>query len=77
VQAHRILETIDKDIVASVLSKQAALVLLTKQAEFVTDMIQEGLLTEKDGDVFFDKFRQDEVEIRKERRKDIVCVIYP
>ncbi len=69
-EAKKRLAEIDKAVIESVITKQAALILLTRQAEFIEGMIHEGLLTEKDGDVFFEKFRRDEVLIRKSRRED-------
>jgi hypothetical protein len=64
------LDSLDSEIIASVQTKQAALVLLTRQTHLVESMMHEGLLSEKDGDVFFEKFREDEVIIRKARRRD-------
>jgi hypothetical protein len=64
------LRGVDSEIISSVRTKQAALVLLARQTHLVEHMMHEGLLSEKDGEVFFEKFREDEVEIRKSRRKD-------
>ena len=61
---------IDPDIVRNVISKQAALIVLTRQKEYIETLIHDGLLSEKDGEVFFRKFRQDELAIRKARRED-------
>jgi hypothetical protein len=64
------LAQIDPEIIRSVNSKQAALIVLTRQKEYIESMIHDGVLTEKDGDVFFDKFRKDEVAVRNARRED-------
>lgn len=64
------LARIDKNYIGSVIAKQAALILLKRQTEFIENMMQEGLLTEKDVEIFYDKFREDEVEIRLARRDD-------
>ena len=69
-EAKKRLADIDKAVIESMITKQAALILLKRQAEFIEGMIHEGLLTDKDGDVFFEKFRRDEGLIRKSRRDD-------
>lgn len=70
------LRGIDDEIISSVQTKQAALVLLARQTHLVEHMMHEGLLSEKDGEVFFEKFREDEVMIRKSRRRDYRFVYY-
>ena len=64
------LKRIDNEIIRGVMSKQAALILLTRQREYIETMIHDGLLSDKDGDVFYDKFRSDEAAIRAARRED-------
>ncbi|CAM9121030.1 unnamed protein product, partial [Ectocarpus fasciculatus] len=53
------LSKIDPEIIKSVISKQAALIVLSRQKEYIESLIHDGLLSEKDGEVFFDKFRRD------------------
>lgn len=69
-EAKDMLARIDKKYIESVIAKQAALILLQRQTEFIENMMNEGLLTEKDVEIFFDKFREDESEIRLARRED-------
>ncbi len=69
-EAKKRLAAMNPKIVASVVTKQAALILLWKQKEFIENLIHEGLLDTKDGDIFFEKFKKDELSIRKERRAD-------
>lgn len=64
------LSKIDPEIIKSVISKQAALIVLSRQKEYIESLIHDGLLSEKDGEVFFDKFRRDEASIRAARRDD-------
>jgi hypothetical protein len=64
------LALIDPQIIRSVITKQASLIILTRQKEYIESMIHDGLLTDKDGDVFFGKFRQDELAVRAARRQD-------
>lgn len=64
------LAQINPTIMKSVISKQAALIVLTRQKEYVESLIHDGLLSDKDGDVFYNKFRKDELDIRAARRAD-------
>lgn len=69
------LSLIDQKVLQSVISKQAALSLLKTQASFIKNMIHEGLMTEKDGELFFEEISKDEIRIKNERLKDLKYVI--
>ena len=48
--ARRRLENINPETVAAIRTKQAAALMLTKQADAVKDMVHEGLLTTQDAE---------------------------
>lgn len=50
IEAKRRLENINPETVAAIRTKQAGALVLTRQADAVRDMVQEGLITQKDAE---------------------------
>jgi hypothetical protein len=67
--AERKLAAMDRDTIAAIRNKQAARMLLSKQAEIVKGMVTEGLLTSKHAEEFLDEISEDAARIEKERNQ--------
>ncbi len=52
--------SIDPEVVTSIVSQQAGRIILSKQTEYVMEMVEEGLLQPKAADTFFDIIRSDQ-----------------
>ena len=48
----------DQDQVRAIVNKQIARNILSKQTSFVTEMVQEGLLTPKDANLFYEEINE-------------------
>jgi polyhydroxyalkanoate synthesis regulator phasin len=59
----------NKETVAAIKSKQAARLVLAKQAELVKNMVQEGLLTSQHAEEFLEEISHDTERIEKERNR--------
>jgi len=57
------------DTVAAIRSKQAARLVLAKEAEMVRNMTEEGLLTSKYAEEFLDEIEKDTRSIERQRNK--------
>lgn len=55
--------------VAAIKSKQAARLVLAKQAELVKHMVSEGLLTTRHAEIFLEEISQDTQRIEQERNR--------
>ena len=60
----------NQDIVQRVNARQAARVVLNRQAQFIKEMVQEGLLKLNDAEEFFTLIREDNVKINRDRYND-------
>jgi len=67
--ARRRLENINPETVAAIRTKQAAALILTKQADHVKGMVHEGLLTPKDAEEIIDGINKDMQGIDKKRNR--------
>lgn len=67
--ARRRLENINPETVAAIRTKQAAALILAKQAEEVKDMVQEGLLTVKDAEAIIQDINRDMAGIEQKRNR--------
>jgi len=65
--ARRRLEDINPDTVAAIRTKQAGALILTRQAEEVKDMVQEGLITQKDAEDIIHVINSDMQGINQKR----------
>jgi polyhydroxyalkanoate synthesis regulator phasin len=59
----------DKETVAGIRSKQAARMVLAKEAEMVKNLVAEGLLTSKNAEEFIEEISEDTHRIEKERNR--------
>jgi hypothetical protein len=69
-QAKRMLAAIDKRVINSIMCRQAGRSLLSKQVEFVTDMVREGLMAPQDTERFFDLVQKDLDRLDKSVNKE-------
>jgi hypothetical protein len=67
--ARRRLENINPETVAAIRTKQAAALMLTKQADAVKDMVHEGLLTTQDAEEIIEVINKDMAGIDRKRNK--------
>jgi hypothetical protein len=67
--ARRRLENINPVTVAAIRTKQAAALILTKEADMVNDMVHEGLLNSKDADEIIATINLDMGGIERKRNK--------
>eukprot|EP00602_Paraphysomonas_sp_CaronLab_P003317 CAMPEP_0185020046 /NCGR_PEP_ID=MMETSP1103-20130426/2634_1 /TAXON_ID=36769 /ORGANISM="Paraphysomonas bandaiensis, Strain Caron Lab Isolate" /LENGTH=750 /DNA_ID=CAMNT_0027550689 /DNA_START=247 /DNA_END=2499 /DNA_ORIENTATION=- len=58
-EAKKMLGTIDRYVINSIVCRQAGRSLLSKQVELVTDMVQEGLMAPQDTEKFFNLVKHD------------------
>lgn len=65
--ARRRLEDINPDTVAAIRTKQAGALILTRQADEVKDMVQEGLITQKDAEDIIHVINSDMQGINQKR----------
>jgi polyhydroxyalkanoate synthesis regulator phasin len=68
-RAKQILSSFDSETVADIRSKQAARMVLAKEAEMVKSLVDEGLLTPKNAEEFLEEISEDTHRIEKERNR--------
>jgi hypothetical protein len=68
-QAKKLLSEMDAETVAGIRSKQAARMVLAKEAEMVRSLVEEGLLTPKHAEEFLEEINKDTTRIEKERNQ--------
>jgi polyhydroxyalkanoate synthesis regulator phasin len=61
------LEAMSVDTITAIRSKQAARLVLAKEAELVKTMVREGLITSNYAEEFLDEIGSDTARIEKER----------
>lgn len=66
-EAKQRLQHMDLETVSAIRSKQAARMVLSKEAEMVKNLVNEGLLTPKYAQEFFEEISEDTSQIEKER----------
>ncbi len=66
-EAKQRLQQMDLETVSAIRSKQAARMVLSKEAEMVKNLVNEGLLTPKYAQEFFEEISEDTSQIEKER----------
>jgi hypothetical protein len=67
----------DSEDVAAIRSKQAARMVLAKEAEMVKSLVDEGLLTPKNAEEFLENISRDTRKIEKGRNKMYRLVLQP
>ncbi len=67
--ARKLLDAMDADTVAKIRAKQAAALVLTKQAELIKNMVGEGLLTPQHAEEFLVEISDDLQRMEKDRNK--------
>eukprot|EP01038_Epipyxis_sp_PR26KG_P010392 gene10392-13958_t len=68
-RAKQRLENMPAQSVSAIRSKQAARIVLAKEADMVKNMVQEGLLTNSHAEEFLDEIRHDTDQIERKRNK--------
>lgn len=68
-RAKRVLSEMDPEAVAGIRAKQAARMVLAKEAEMVKNLVSEGLLTAKHAEEFLEEISRDTHRIEKERNR--------
>ena len=66
-KARQRLIQIDADALKAIRSKQAARMVLSKEAEMVKNLVAEGLLTTKNAEEFLEQITNDTANIERER----------
>ena len=66
-EAKQRLQQMDTETVSAIRSKQAARMVLSKEAEMVKNLVNEGLLTPKYAQEFLEEISEDTSQIEKER----------
>lgn len=69
-EARQMLAQMNQTIVTKINARQAARVVLNRQAGFLREMIQEGLLKPNDAEEFFAMIRDDNARINREKYRD-------
>ena len=67
--ARKLLNDMNADTVAKIRAKQAAALVLTKQAELIKNMVSEGLLTPQHAEEFLMEISDDLQRMEKDRNK--------
>lgn len=67
--ARHLLNAMSADTVAKIRAKQAAALVLTKQAEMIKNMVGEGLLTPQHAEEFLEEIGNDLQRMDKDRNK--------
>ena len=67
--ARKLLNDMNADTVAKIRAKQAAALVLTKQAELIKNMVSEGLLTPQHAEEFLTEISNDLQRMEKDRNK--------
>jgi hypothetical protein len=67
-RAKRLLSEMNQDQVRGIVEKQAARHILWKQAEYVDELLREGLLSSKDAETFYKEISIDVKRVEKLRR---------
>lgn len=66
------LSTIDRGVISNIMSRQAGRSVLAHQIEYVNELVQEGLMSPKDSEIFLDLAQADmdslEARVRREFR---------
>jgi polyhydroxyalkanoate synthesis regulator phasin len=68
-KARRMLLAMNAETVSAIRSKQAARLVLAKEAEIVKNMVNEGLLTPQHAEEFLEEISKDTERIEKERNR--------
>ena len=69
-EAQLLLSSIDKSVINTIMCRQAGRGLLSRQVEFVTDMVREGLMAPQDADRFFQQVQDDLDSLEKSITKE-------
>ena len=67
--ARPLLNSMNPDTVAKIRAKQAAALVLTKQAELIKNMVEEGLLTTQHAEEFLEDISRDLQRMDKDRNQ--------
>jgi hypothetical protein len=67
--ARQLLDAMSPDTVAKIRAKQAAALVLTKQAELIKNMVSEGLLTPQHAEEFLEEIGDDLQRMDKDRNR--------
>lgn len=74
-EASTMLSSTEQSVITNILSRQAGRCLLSKQVEFVSEMVEEGLMSPKDAESFFNLVQDDtdklEARVKREFRDHV------